>query len=229
MSRRRDKSTPSGNPEAERAWGDVVRLGDTIVAELGLTDSNDTLGRWMAHRLAELMHEAESGKSQAKREKARVAATDLVVRLWDHRAGWPKGWPPKATAALARDVRRYARPEEPTGSPWLDSLKELDQLQARERGTWTDLGLLDFDVESERRAAKELIGETATEEREAIELVIRLWESAEQGMRESIGEDVASPDARAAAGVVRLKKIDAERRKLRERILTQVSESGPAE
>jgi hypothetical protein len=225
MSRRRDKAKASGGPEAERAWGDVVRLGETIVAELGLTDSNDTLGRWMAHRLAELMDRAESAKSQAKREEARVAATDLVVRLWDHRAGWPKGWPPKATAALARDVSRYARREEPTGSVWLDSLADLRRLQEQEREIWTDLGLLDFDVESERRAAKELIGEAATEEREAIELVIRLWDSAEQGMRESIGEASQSPEARAEAGIARLKKVDAERRKLRERMLEEATES----
>jgi vacuolar-type H+-ATPase subunit I/STV1 len=108
---------------------------------------------------------------------------------------------------------------------WLDSLADLRRLQEQEREIWTDLGLLDFDVESERRAAKELIGEAATEEREAIELVIRLWDSAEQGMRESIGEASQSPEARAEAGIARLKKVDAERRKLRERMLEEATES----
>lgn len=228
MSPRKRKSTAPRSAEAVRAWGDVVKLGEMIVDELGLTDSNDTLGRWMAHRLAELMDSAESAVREAEREKARQEASDLIIALWDHRAGWPNGWPPKATAALSRDTGRYARREEPTGSPWLDSLSELDQLQARERGTWTDLVLLDFDVESERRAAEELIGEAATEEREAIELVVRLWESAERSMRESIGEGVGTPEARAAAGIERLEKLDSERRNLREHIRKQVADQESA-
>ncbi len=229
MSPRRIKANSQGDLEAERAWGDVVRLGETIVAELGLTDSNDTLGRWMAHRLAELMHKEETAKSEKKREEARAAATDLVVRLWDHRAGWPKGWPPKATAALARDTDRYARREEPTGSPWLDSLADLGRLQAKEREVWTDLGLLDFDVESERRAAKELIGEDSREEREAIELVIRLWDSAEEDLRKSLGDDIDSPTARGEVGAERLRSIDSDRSKLRERILKLVSGGNESE
>jgi len=229
MSRRRKAAAATCNADAERAWGDVVRLGELIVAELGLEDSNDTLGRWMSHQLAELMSRADSAKSTAERDEARRAASELIIRLWDHRAGWPEGWPPKATTALSRGSSRYARQSEPTGSDWLDSLPDLDSLQAREREVWTDLGLLDFDVESERRAAKELIGEGATAEREAIELVIRLWESAEQGMHESLGADVQSPTARAKTGIDRLKGLDSEREKLRDRILKQVADSEEAQ
>lgn len=229
MSPRRKKANSSGSEEAVRAWGDVVRLGELIVEELGLTDSTDTLGRWMAHRLADLMKSAESAAKEAEREKARQAASDLIIALWDHRAGWPNGWPPRATAALSRDKSRFARREEPTGSPWLDSLSELSQLQAREREIWTDLGLLDFDVESERRAARELIGEDATEERAAVELILRAWDSAAKDMRESIGDESTSPEARATAAIARLKKLDTERRKLRERILQQAAEQEATE
>lgn len=228
MSRRRKAATTACSADAERAWGDVVRLGELIVAELGLKDSNDTLGRWMSHQLAELMSQADSAKSAIERDEARRAASELIIRLWDHRAGWPTGWPPKATTALSRGSSRYSRREEPTGSDWLDALPDLDSLQAREREIWTDLGLLDFDVESERRAAKELVGEGAIEEREAIELVIRLWESAEQGMQESLGAEAQSPVARANAGIERLKMLDSERKKLRERILKQVEGSEEA-
>lgn len=225
MSRRKKATTAAISSDAERAWGDVVRLGGLIVTELGLQESNDTLGRWMSHRLAEVMSLAESAEDATERAEACRAASELIIRLWEHRAGWPKGWPPKATAALTRGAVRYARREEPTGSDWLDSMSELDSLQAREREIWTELGLLDFDVESERRAAKELVGEAATEEREAIELVIRLWESAEQGMKESTGAEVQSPVARVKAGIERLEELDSEREKLRERILKQVAAS----
>ncbi len=229
MSRRKGEVAAARSADAQRSWGDVVQLGELIVSELGLEDSNDTLGRWMSHRLAELMSRVNSVKRAAEREEAQQAAADLIIRLWDHRAGWPEGWPPKATAALARGSSRYSRPEESTGSAWLDSLRELDSLQAREREVWTELGLLDFDVESERRAAKGLIGEEATEEREAIELVVRLWESAEYGMRESLGEEAESSIARATAGIKRLKELDSERKNLREGILRQVADSEAAE
>ena len=44
---------------------DTIQLtGDDLVRELGLTRSNDTLGRWLAHHLAELM-----------------AAVDLLITL----------------------------------------------------------------------------------------------------------------------------------------------------
>jgi hypothetical protein len=225
MSRRRKETDSSPSSELLRAWGDVVRLGQTIVAELGLEQSNDTLGRWMAHRLAELINRAESAKIESEKEAVRKSVSDLIIALWDHRASWPEGWPPRVTAALARAESSYPRREEPLGSAWLDSLKDLDRLQAREREIWMDLGLLDFDVESERRAAKELIGEEAKEERDAIELVIRLWESAEHDLRESLGDEIKSPNARAKAGIERLKKVDSERRELRERVLKLVSSS----
>ena len=229
MRRRREASDGAPSSDISRAWGDVVRLGQTIVAELGLQDSNDTLGRWMSHRLAELITKAESAADEAEQENARKAATDLVIALWDHRAGWPKGWPPKATAALARDRSAYVRQEESTGSPWLDSLSDLDRLHAREREVWMELGLLDFDVESERRAAQELIGEDSREEREAIELVIRLWESAEEDLRKSLGDSIGSPTARAEAGSERLKSIDLDRQKLRDSVAKLVSEPEEAQ
>ena len=38
----------------------VLALGKKIVDELGLDQSADTLGRWMAHYLAEKMKDAEA-------------------------------------------------------------------------------------------------------------------------------------------------------------------------
>lgn len=201
-----------------------MSLGETIVQELGLENSNDTLGRWMAHRLAELMERAEQATEDADREAARKEATDLVLRLWDHRSSWPHGWPPEASTAIAGTSRRSRRAsKDATGSPWLDSLEELEVLQSRERQIWTDLGLLDFDIESERRVVRELDGESAGEERRAIEAVIRMWESAEKGMREALGTEKTSPGARAESGMERLRETDASRDELRRRLLEDIA------
>jgi hypothetical protein len=119
----------------------------------------------------------------------------------------------------------YVRREESTGSAWLDSLSELERLHAREREVWVNLGLLDFDVESERRAVKELTGEDETEEREAIEHVIALWDSAKRSLCGPIGDGAGKPEAIAHEGLTQLRGLDLERRSLREHILQELHSS----
>lgn len=65
----------------------------------------------MAHRLAELLNQAEADDS------VKEAATDLVLRLWRLRSDWPNGWPPAAVASqlgwlFPTDRRRDQRPAE---------------------------------------------------------------------------------------------------------------------
>jgi len=60
-------------------------LGIHLVRELGLSDSNETLGRWIAHHLAELMREVDESKDPEYKAKALAQATDLIIRLWKNR------------------------------------------------------------------------------------------------------------------------------------------------
>jgi len=39
---------------------ELITLGKRLVKQLGLTHSNDTLARWMAHYIAELIYKAEN-------------------------------------------------------------------------------------------------------------------------------------------------------------------------
>ena len=52
--------------------------------ELGFEDRVDTLGRWMAHHLAELIDTAESGVTATERLKARKSATETILKIWEH-------------------------------------------------------------------------------------------------------------------------------------------------
>jgi hypothetical protein len=56
-----------------------------LVRELGLADSNDTLGRWIAHHLAELMRAVDESTDPESKAKALTQATDLIIRLWRNR------------------------------------------------------------------------------------------------------------------------------------------------
>lgn len=68
-------------------------MGKRIVEELGPDQSVDTLPRWMAHYVAELIHSAETASGEDRQAKAAVCA-DAILSLWAHRVQFPKGMRP---------------------------------------------------------------------------------------------------------------------------------------
>jgi hypothetical protein len=88
---------------------DVLELGRHLVRELGFDDQQDTLGRWMAHHLAEIINKAESGATATERLRARKNATETTLRIWEYRASLPGNAYPLA--------------------PYKDILKVLDRLR----------------------------------------------------------------------------------------------------
>lgn len=71
----------------------IINLGKALVDELGLDQSTDTLGRWMAHYIAERITAAENATGQEK-SKAEKECYDGVLKLWQHRAFLPNGHRP---------------------------------------------------------------------------------------------------------------------------------------
>lgn len=120
----------------------ILTLGRKLVDELGLEPSVDTLGRWMAHYLAELIAKCEAGEGnrEAKRE-----CFDVILALWRHRSELPNGMRPfedlepiiRAVASLDPDdctprYFRQARPpkdankKETEAESWLNLVDGLD-------------------------------------------------------------------------------------------------------
>lgn len=64
-------------------------LGKYLARELGYEERGDTLGRWMAHHLAELIDEAENGVTAGKRLTAQKRATETILKIWEHRLSLP--------------------------------------------------------------------------------------------------------------------------------------------
>lgn len=83
------ESSSSGEMVISKPSKDVLGLGRHLVRELRFEDGVDTLGRWMAHHLAELIDEAESGSTPAERLRARKSATETILKIWEHRASLP--------------------------------------------------------------------------------------------------------------------------------------------
>lgn len=194
-------------------------MGDRIVRELALDDSTDTLGRWMAHRVAELIDRGNKTTTDKARNKAAAEATELILRLWAHRSNWPEGWPPQSAVKVlaALDPQPYRAKGQPSGSPWIDSLHRLADLQTRERHLWIDFGLLDLELEAEQRALRDDSGDLRDDEREVLERLIRQRDLA---AREHFDDTVpASSKARAEVGRRKLAELGSERQEL----ITEVS------
>lgn len=63
----------------------VVELGKKLVAELQLEGGVDTLGKWMAHYIAELIDEAQTA-SLERADAARTKCFETILALWRHQA-----------------------------------------------------------------------------------------------------------------------------------------------
>lgn len=93
-------------------------LGRALVEELGPDRDVDTLSRWMAHYIAELIEAVESANDEDRPAKLAKCA-DAILKLWEHRHLLPDGkrpfedWEPilKTLESLdpADDTPRYFR------------------------------------------------------------------------------------------------------------------------
>lgn len=103
-------SARDANPNSHQS---VLELGEALVRELDLEQSNDILGRWMAHHLASLITAARKAPAERKvecEERCRAAVLDV----WRHRNCLPEGRRPfehfegviDTLAALDPDVER---------------------------------------------------------------------------------------------------------------------------
>jgi hypothetical protein len=68
----------------------ILELGRKLTRELGLDQSVDTLGRWMAYYIAELIQDAEKANAEERPAKMR-ACSEAILSLWKHRHELPNG------------------------------------------------------------------------------------------------------------------------------------------
>lgn len=78
-----DYSLSSPTAVSERCEA-TLELGRKLTKELGIDQSVDTLGRWMAHYIAELIQGVEKASAEERPAKVR-ACCDAILNLWKHR------------------------------------------------------------------------------------------------------------------------------------------------
>ena len=60
----------------------ILKLGKKLISELELDDTSNTLARWMAHYIAELMASIEASKSDTEKAKLKKECCNLIIELW---------------------------------------------------------------------------------------------------------------------------------------------------
>jgi hypothetical protein len=173
-------SAPASPPKQLR---EIIELGEALVAELGLDQSNDVLGRWMAHHLAKLI---EAAKSAA--DDARVAAEDrcvtAILEVWRHRNCLPHGARPFEPAERVLDVITALDPD--ATQPFYNrlALDWDDQSKPAERK------VLDVVVLSDR-VARQVLRHLLSRAIEEIPDQTRAWVKRASGMGLA-GRDIAT-------------------------------------
>ncbi len=66
----------------------VIKLGKKIVSELELDNTTETLSKWMAHYLSELLSKTETAIG-IERQNLEKECSDLVIKLWERRYSIP--------------------------------------------------------------------------------------------------------------------------------------------
>lgn len=84
------KSSSSGPTALSPTPKGVLDLGRALVKQLGLDPGVDTLSRWMAHYIAELIESAEAAKVEDRPAKLAKCA-DAILSLWERRHQLPDG------------------------------------------------------------------------------------------------------------------------------------------
>lgn len=122
--------------DTSKPWSTTIALGQRILEELKLDREMDTLGRWLAHYLAEKMECAASAPDGTTGDADRRECVDLILRLWKCRQTWPLSAPLKDIAdrldELLAPKPRFFHAIAKTSNPFLDLLHGLEELHYKE-------------------------------------------------------------------------------------------------
>ena len=64
---------------------EIIKLGERIVKELNLEPGVDTLGKWMAHYVADLIKKIEKSSSETEKKKNQKECFEIILKLWSNR------------------------------------------------------------------------------------------------------------------------------------------------
>lgn len=201
--------------ESSKSWEAIATLGSRIVAELSLESRGDTLCRWMAFRIAELMQQADRGGAAG--ESAKTACIELILKLWANRSqmgrGRPLGETIDAFERLIGDPRDRPPVRKGDQKSWLETLGQLRRLHEREGFAWQTAAFLGIDPAEARRWMESGHEHLSERERRIAEHVITLHDQLQDGRLYLEAQPLDKDDAakRKEAIIEVLRKLGTER------------------
>lgn len=201
----------------ERVRSDsVLALGKKIVDELGLDQSVDTLGRWMAHYIAQKIEDVEAANGEEARGHKMSECREAILKLWAHRRELPNGKRPFEELEPIVRVLKSLDVEDATPRYFCQARSTADQNDENDSTTkWLDIasGLDD----TARILIRYCLGMAAKEAVDKSREWVALAESiAEEGdidikivgiiVEDLVALDSASPDDRGKVKIQALLK-----------------------
>lgn len=127
--------------EHSKTQEQVINLGKALVQELELEPSVDTLGRWMAHYIAEQMLIAEKALGDEK-TKAQQRCFDTILTVWNHRSTLPRGHRPFENFEPIFQTLHKLNPDNPQPFYWHQEIDSSElESQTNEVKKWLELAL----------------------------------------------------------------------------------------
>lgn len=167
--------------DTSKPWYTTITLGQRIVRELGLAESADTLGRWLAHHVAEQMERAAAAPEGEEGEAARRECVDLIVRLWERRYHSPLSRPLKEVAAeleaLTHPRPYYYNSREEERNLCLELLHGLQDLHEQEVQLCLSGWVAGIDLTQERAYLSAHPQHLSEEERQVSQRLIELQDA----------------------------------------------------
>ncbi len=181
----------------------MLVLGHHLAAELGFSDSCDTLGKWMSHHLAEVMDRAERESNPEKKEEYQKQAVELILKVWKHRASLKADAYPLARFKGIIDSLSILSPE---ANVWeRNRLGKYESLAADSFSMLVDLyrtlHFIEFVSLKSVRDKKVPPSVLSDEEQEVYDFLVS-WAEEELGFRSSDGSSLEKTEVENAADSV---------------------------
>lgn len=104
--------------EKSKPSKEIIDLGKQLVKEFSDHGRCDQTTAWMAHYLSEIIHEAESEKSIAKKRKLQIECCDIILDLWKKRSYYPGRHKPLAELSDAVNMLSALKKEDDDPFSW---------------------------------------------------------------------------------------------------------------
>lgn len=144
---------------------EIISLGKKLVKELNLENSTNTLSRWMAHYVAELITKAESESSDVKKRKFETECCDTILKIWANRKHLPDGARPLSTLTNILSVLNAIKRKKKSIEPW----RRFDTEDLTPWGKFTRRTVENYDYLITLAISANLTKETLKKEKEWLE------------------------------------------------------------